>query len=146
MYLAVVMDWYSRKILSWRISNTLETDFCVEALEEAIKRYGKPDIFNTDQGAQFTSKEFTGVLSNNDVAISMDGRGRCQDNIFVERFWWTLKYQYLYLHSFDDGSSLRRGLTAWIAGYNCDRGHSSLDDRTPDEVYFGEHSLFSRAA
>jgi putative transposase len=146
MYLAAVMDWYSRKILSWRISNTLEPDFCVQALQEALDRFGRPEIFNTDQGAQFTSEAFTKVLKDNDIAISMDGRGRCQDNIFVERLWWTIKHQYLYLHSFDSGSALRKGLNTWISFYNHDRGHSSLDNKTPDEVYYGLPHLYVEAA
>ena len=146
MYLVVVMDWYSRKILSWRISNTLDSDFCVQALNEALGRYGKPEIFNTDQGAQFTSRDFTQTLKDHQVAISMDGRGRCQDNIFVERLWWTIKYNYLYLHSFKDGSQLRNGLNEWIRYYNRERGHSSLDDRTPDEVYYGLSHPFAEAA
>lgn len=146
MYLVAVMDWYSRKILSWRLSNTMESDFCVEALKEALSRYGHPEIFNTDQGAQFTSKDFTKTLKNNGVAISMDGRGRCQDNILVERLWWTIKYQYLYLHSFDNGSDLRRGLASWINGYNYDRGHSSLDSKTPNEVYYGLPLPYAEAA
>jgi len=146
MYLVVVMDWYSRKILSWRISNTLDSDFCVQALKEALSRYGKPEIFNTDQGAQFTSRDFTQTLKGHQVAISMDGRGRCQDNIFVERLWWTIKYNYLYLHSFKDGSQLRDGLNEWIRFYNRERGHSSLDDRTPDEVYYGLPHPFAEAA
>ena len=146
MFLVVVMDWYSRKILSWRLSNTLETDFCVEALQEALSRYGRPEIFNTDQGSQFTSDAFTETLKAHNVAISMDGRGRCQDNIFIERLWWTIKYQYLYLRSFDGGSALRSGLAKWIAGYNQDRGHSALDDKTPDEVYYGLPLPYSKAA
>ena len=146
MYLVAVMDWYSRKILSWRVSNTMESDFCVEALQEALSRYGRPDIFNTDQGSQFTSKDFTGTLKDHGVNISMDGRGRCQDNIFIERLWWTIKYQYLYLHSFNGGLALRRGLATWINGYNRDRGHSALDDRTPDEVYYGLPHPFAQAA
>jgi len=146
MYLVVVMDWYSRKILSWRISNTLEPDFCVQALQEALSRYGRPEIFNTDQGAQFTSNDFIQTLKDNQIAISMDGRGRCQDNIFVERLWWTIKHQYLYLHSFDTGSALRRGLNIWISFYNHDRGHSALDNRTPDEAYFGLPHLYDEAA
>jgi len=146
MYLVVVMDWYSRKILSWRISNTLDSDFCVQALKEALSRYGKPEIFNTDQGAQFTSRDFTQSLKDHHVTISMDGRGRCQDNIFVERLWWTIKHNYLYLHSFKDGSQLRNGLNEWIRFYNRERGHSSLDDRTPDEVYYGLPHPFAEAA
>ena len=146
MYLVAIMDWHSRKVLSWRISNTLGTAFCIEALEEALGRYGAPEIFNTDQGAQFTSKTFTKVLEDNHVAISMDGRGRCQDNIFVERLWWTLKHQYIYLHSFDTGKALRQGLGDWIRYYNYDRGHSALDDRTPDEVYYDLPHPFAEAA
>jgi putative transposase len=146
MYLVVVMDWHSRKVLSWRLSNTLESDFCVEALQEAIERYGSPEIFNTDQGAQFTSERFTGLLKSHGIAISMDGRGRCQDNIFVERLWWTLKHHYLYLHSFAGGAELRQGLSDWIRFYNHERGHSALDDRTPDEVYYGYPHPFVEAA
>ena len=146
MYLIAVMDWYSRKILSWRVSNTMDANFCVEALQEALGRYGRPEIFNTDQGSQFTSKDFTGTLKEHDVKISMDGRGRCQDNIFIERLWWTIKYQYLYLHSFENGLSLRQGLAKWISKYNEYRGHSALDDRTPDEVYYGLPHPFAQAA
>jgi putative transposase len=146
MYLVAIMDWHSRKVLSWRVSNTLEPAFCINALEEALDRFGVPEIFNTDQGAQFTSNAFIKVLKKNDIAISMDGRGRCQDNIFIERLWWTLKHQYIYLHSFDTGTSLRRGLGKWIQYYNLVRGHSSLDDKTPDEVYYGLPHPFAEAA
>jgi putative transposase len=146
MYLVVVMDWYSRKILSWRLSNTMESDFCVEALSEALSRYGRPEIFNTDQGSQFTSDDFTDTLKEHGVRISMDGRGRCQDNIFVERLWWTIKHQYLYLHAFDGGAALRNGLCRWISYYNHGRGHSALDDRTPDEVYYGLPLPYAEAA
>ena len=110
MYLVAVMDWHSRKVLSWRVSNTMETDFCFVALAEAVKRYGAPEIFNTDQGAQFTSEAFTGLLQNHGIDVRMDGRGRCHDNIFIERLWWTLKHHYIYLHSFSGGSDLRDGL------------------------------------
>jgi len=110
MFLVAVMDWYSRKVLSFKLSNTLDTDFCLEAVEEALRIYGPPDIFNTDQGAQFTSRAFTGLLDQHQIRISMDGRGRVQDNIFIERLWWTIKYQFLYLWSFDNGSELRIGL------------------------------------
>jgi putative transposase len=110
MYLVAVMDWHSRKVLSWRLSNTMDADFCVEAVQEALQRYGAPEIFNTDQGAQFTSQAFTGLLKTHNIAISMDGRRRVQDNIFIERLWWTLKYHYLYLRSFDNGFDLRKGL------------------------------------
>jgi len=146
MYLVAVMDWNSRKVLSWRVSNTIDSDFCVEALQEALSRYGRPDIFNTDQGSQFTSEDFINTLLGNGVKPSMDGRGRCQDNIFIERLWWTIKYQYLYLHSFDNGSALRKGLASWIKGYNSNRGHSALDDRTPDEVYYGLPLPYDEAA
>jgi putative transposase len=146
MYLLAVMDWHSRKILSWRVSNTLDSDFCIQALQEALERYGTPEIFNTDQGAQFTSIAFTQILKDRSVAISMDGRGRCQDNIFVERLWWTLKHNYLYLHAFDSGTELRERLAGWVRFYNHERGHSSLDDRTPDEVYCGLPHPFAEAA
>ena len=136
MYLVAVMDWYSRKVLAWRLSNTLDADFCVSALEEAISLYGRPEIFNTDQGSQFTSHAFINILKNNDIQISMDGRGNFRDNIFIERLWWTVKYQYLYLHAFNDGAELRQGLRDWFRFYNKERFHQSLDDKTPDEVYY----------
>lgn len=145
MYLVAIMDWHSRKVLSWRVSNTMDTDFCVDALNEALSRYGAPEIFNTDQGAQFTSTSFTDVLKTHNVAISMDGRGRAQDNIFIERLWWTVKHQYLYLHAFDTGSQLRAGLRYWFDFYNRVRPHQALDDRTPEEVYRGL-DLFAEAA
>jgi putative transposase len=146
MYLVAVMDWHSRKVLSWRLSNTLDTDFCVEALEEAINRFGAPEIFNTDQGAQFTSSSFTNVLKHNDIKISMDGRGRVQDNIFIERLWWTVKYHYLYLHAFDNGTQLRNGLNEWFSHYNQERSHQALDNLTPDEVYYNLPHPFAEAA
>jgi len=137
MFLVAVMDWYSRKVLSFRLSNTLDTDFCLEAVEEAIQTYGPPEIFNTDQGAQFTSRAFTSLLEQHQIRISMDGRGRVQDNIFIERLWWTTKYQYLYLRSFDNGSALRVGLEEWFRFYNQERPHQTFDILTPDEVYNG---------
>jgi putative transposase len=146
MYLVVVMDWHSRKVLSWRLSNTLEADFCVEALEDALSRHGCPEIFNTDQGAQFTSQAFTGVLKSHEIQISMDGRGRVQDNIFIERLWWSIKYQYLYLWSFDNGAQLRQGLDQWFQLYNQERSHQALDNLTPDEVYYGLPHPFVQAA
>jgi putative transposase len=146
MYLVAVMDWHSRKVLSWRVSNSLDSDFCVEALKDALGRYGTPEIFNTDQGAQFTSQGFTGVLKHHEVAISMDGRGRVQDNIFIERLWWTLKYQYLYLWSFGNGTELRQGLREWFNLYNRQRSHQALDDLTPDEVYYCLPHPFKQAA
>ena len=146
MYLVAVMDWHSRKVLSWRLSNTLEADFCVEAVEDAIGQYGTPEVFNTDQGAQFTSQAFTNLLKDHDIKISMDGRGRVQDNIFIERLWWTLKYQYLYLWSFDNGSQLRQGLDRWFHFYNQERSHQALDNLTPDEVYYDLPHPFAEAA
>lgn len=136
MYLVAIIDWHSRKVLSWRVSNTMDTDFCVEALEDAIRIHGRPEIFNTDQGSQFTSNIFTGKLEEYGVKISMDGRGRYQDNIFVERLWWTVKYHFLYLHAFNSGAELRYGLKNWFNFYNQERFHQSLDDKTPDEVYY----------
>ena len=136
MYLVAVMDWHSRKVLSWRVSNTLDSEFCVAALQEALERFGAPEIFNTDQGSQFTSEVFTGLLKDHDVRISMDGRGRVQDNIFIERLWWTLKYQYIYLCSFENGAELREGLRGWFGFYNRKRSHQALDGWTPDEVYY----------
>ena len=146
MYLVAVMDWHSRKILSWRVSNTMDADFCVEALKEAIGRYGCPEIFNTDQGSQFTSEAFTAVLKDYGIAISMDGRGRVLDNIFIERLWWTLKHHYLYLRSFANGSELRAGLRDWVPFYNRERSHQALDNKTPDEVYYGLPHPFAEAA
>ena len=146
MYLVAVMDWYSRKVLSFKLSNTLDADFCVDALKQALDRYGPPQIFNTDQGAQFTSKEFIATLKSNGVSISMDGKGRVQDNIFIERLWWTVKHQYLYLYAFDNGSELRAGLRQWFEFYNSQRSHQALDDMTPDEVYYGLPHPFADAA
>jgi len=146
MYLVAVIDWHSRKVLSWRVSNTLDADFCVEALNEALGRYGKPEIFNTDQGCQFTSELFTGRLKDSGVAISMDGRGRCEDNIFIERVWWTLKYHYIYLRTFDSGADLRQGLAQWFDFYNQERPHHTLDGMTPDEVYLGLPHWLAEAA
>lgn len=137
LYLVAIMDWYSRKVLSWRLSNTLEADFCVAALEEALAQYGRPEIFNTDQGGQFTSLEFTGALKEAGVRISMDGKGRWMDNVMVERLWRTLKYGCVYLHAFETGSEVREGIGRWVERYNRKRPHSSLADRTPDEAYWG---------
>jgi putative transposase len=137
MYLVAIMDWHSRKVLSWRVSNTLDSHFCVEALEEAIVRYGTPAIFNTDQGVQFTSEAFTGCLKQHGIQISMDGKGCYRDNIFVERLWRTIKYECLYIQAFADGKALRHGLNTYFEWYNCKRHHQGLDDQTPDEVYLG---------
>jgi putative transposase len=146
MFLVAVMDWYSRKVLSFKLSNTLDPDFCLEAVEEALRIYGPPEIFNTDQGAQFTSRAFTGLLEQHQIRISMDGRGRVQDNIFIERLWWTTKYQYLYLRSFDNGSALRIGLEEWFRFYNQERPHQTFDILTPDEVYNGLTAPLIQAA
>lgn len=135
LYLVAVMDWYSRRVLSWRVSNSLDTGFCLEALQDALHRYGPPEIFNTDQGAQFTSEAFLGMLKGHGIRISMDGKGRALDNVFVERLWRTVKYEYVYLNPADDGIALRRGLKAYFAWYNTQRPHSALGDRTPDAVY-----------
>jgi putative transposase len=135
LYLVAVMDWATRKVLSWRVSNTMDAEFCIAALEEALARYGRPEIFNTDQGSQFTSSEFTDVLRAADVRISMDGRGRWMDNVFIERLWRSLKYECIYLHAFEAGSELRAGLAKWIGYYNTRRPHSTLAGRTPDEAY-----------
>lgn len=135
MYLVAVIDWYSRKVLAHRVSNTMEAGFCVEALNEALARYGRPELFNTDQGSQFTSAAFTGTLEAAGVRISMDGKGRCLDNIFIERLWRTVKYEYLYLHALEGGTELRTGLRSWVAWYNRQRPHQGLEYRTPDEVY-----------
>ena len=135
LYLAAVMDWSTRKVLSWRVSNTMDVAFCVEALQEALARFGRPEIFNTDQGSQFTSAEFTDVQRAANVRISMDGRGRWMDNVFIERLWRSLKYECVYLHAFETGSELRAGLTRWVGYYNTRRPHSTLAGRTPDEAY-----------
>jgi len=129
------MDWSTRKVLSWRVSNTKDVEFCIEALQEALARFGHPEIFNSDQGSQFTSSEFTDVLKAADVRISMDGRGRWMDNVFIERLWRSLKYECIYLHAFETGSELRAGLAKWIGYYNVRRPHSTLAGRTPDEAY-----------
>lgn len=135
MYLVAVIDWHSRKVLAHRLGNTMEAAFCVEALKEALARFGRPEIFNTDQGSQFTSDAFIGVLEAAGVQISMDGKGRCLDNIFIERLWRTVKYEYLYLYAFEGGQDLREGLQSWVRWYNRQRPHQGLGYRTPDEVY-----------
>jgi putative transposase len=135
LYLVAVMDWATRKVLSWRVSNTMDVEFCLEALEEALARCGRPEIFNTDQGGQFTSPRFTAALQRAGVRISMDGRGRWLDNVFIERLWRSLKYECVYLHAFETGSELRAGLARWVGYYNAGRPHSALAGRTPDEAY-----------
>jgi len=135
LYLVAIMDWATRHVLAWRLSNTMDTGFCIEALREAMARHGKPEIFNTDQGSQFTSLDFTGVLKDAGVAISMDGRGRCMDNIFIERLWRSLKYEAVYLHEMTDGFAAERVIGTWIDFYNTERPHSALDGATPTEAY-----------
>jgi len=136
LYLVAIMDWASRKVLSWRLSNTMEADFCVAALKEALAKYGKPAIFNTDQGSQFTSFPFTQVLKDAGVTISMDGKGCWVDNVMIERLWRSLKYNCVYLHAFETGSEARKVIDKWLRRYNEERPHSSLDDRTPHEAYW----------
>jgi putative transposase len=136
LYLVAIMDWHSRKVLSWRLSNTLSADFCVEALKEALAKYGNPGIFNTDQGSQFTGEDFINVLKDAVVQISMDGKGRWMDNVMIERLWRSMKYECVYLNAYETGSEAGKGIGNWINLYNNERPHSSLDDKTPREAYF----------
>jgi putative transposase len=136
VYLAAVVDWHSRKVLAHRVSITMETDFCIEAVEEAIARYGKPEIFNTDQGSQFTSGTFTGLLKQHDIRISMDGKGAWRDNVFVERLWKSVKYEEVYLRAYGSVSEARTSLARYFEFYNRRRPHSSLDRMTPEQFYF----------
>ena len=136
VYLVAIVDWFSRRVLAHRVSITMDADFCMEALEEAIERYGKPEIFNSDQGSQFTSGEFTGVLLRDEIAISMDGKGAWRDNVFVERLWKSVKYEEVYLRAYDTVGEARASLGRYLDFYNRLRPHSSLDRRTPDEAYF----------
>jgi putative transposase len=136
VYLAAVMDWHTRKVLAWRVSISLETSFCVDVLEEALQRYGKPEIFNTDQGTQFTSEAFTRVLKDNGIAISMDGKGCWRDNVFVERLWKSVKYEEVYLRAYESVSHAKASLDKYFDFYNTRRPHSKLARRTPDQVYF----------
>ena len=145
VYLAAVMDWAARRVLSWRVSITLDSSFCVDAVEEAIARYGRPEIFNTDQGAQFTSAAFTGLLQAHGIAISMDGLGCWRDNIFVERLWRSIKYEEVYLHAYASVSEAKAGIGRYLLQYNSARPHSSLADQTPDEAYFTPLSLRTAA-
>lgn len=139
LYLVAIMDWHSRKVLSWRLSNTMDTAFCIEALDEALRLYGRPEIFNTDQGSQFTSLEFTNLLKENGIKISMDGKGRWIDNVFIERLWRSLKYECVYLNAFDSGLQARKEIEAWINHYNQTRPHSTFNGQTPNEVYNLSH-------
>jgi putative transposase len=136
VYLAAVVDWFSRRVLAWRLSVTLEAEFCLEAVEEALARHGRPGIFNTDQGSQFTSEAFTALLLKHAIAISMDGRGAWRDNVFVERLWRTVKYEEVYLRAYDSVGEARASLGRYLDFYNRNRPHSSLDARTPDRAYF----------
>ena len=146
VYLAAVVDWFSRRVLSWRVSISMDASFCIEAVEEALARHGKPAIFNTDQGSQFTSMAFTDVLKKNEIAISMDGRGAWRDNVFVERLWRTIKYEEIYLHAYDSVSEARAGIGRYLAFYNTRRPHSGLDGQTPDEAYFNQLQPIPAAA
>jgi putative transposase len=145
LYLVAVIDWYSRKVLAWRLSNSMAADFCVEALQEALANFGAPEIFNTDQGAQFTSTEFISVLKAHDIRISMDGKGRWRDNVFVERLWRSIKYEEVYLHAYDTVTAAREGIGRYITFFNTRRPHTALDRRTPDAVYFDPLPLAAAA-
>ena len=136
VYLAAVIDWFSRRVLSWKLSNTMDVSFCLEALDEALAQYGKPGIFNTDQGSQFTSVAFTDRLKQEGIRISMDGKGRWADNVFVERFWRSLKYEHVYLHAYESVAAARNGIGGYIEFFNQQRPHSRLNRQTPDQVYF----------
>ena len=136
VYLCAVMDWGTRRILAWRLSNTMEAEFCVEVLEDALASHDKPGIFNTDQGSQFSGAAFTGVLIRNDIAISMDGKGAWRDNVFVERFWRSVKYEEVYLRAYEDVPQARASLGRYLTFYNTRRPHTALDRRTPDQAYF----------
>ncbi|MES1942094.1 transposase orfab subunit b [Salinisphaera sp. T5B8] len=141
LYLVAVMDWYSRKVLAWQVSNTLDDAFCVDALQRAIARYGRPEILNTDQGSQFTGRAFTGVLEDHAITISMDGRGRWMDNVFIERLWRSVKYEEVYLKVYDSGRDAKADLADYFAFYNAKRHHQGLDRATPDQVYFDTQPL-----
>ena len=145
VYLAAVVDWHSRKVLAHRVSITMETDFCIEAVEEAIQRYGTPGIFNTDQGCQFTSSAFTGLLKQNGIRISMDGQGAWRDNVFVERLWKSVKYEEVYLKAYNTVSEAKAGLARYFEFYNTRRPHSSLDRMTPEQFYFNSLSVTQAA-
>jgi len=141
VYLVAVLDWYSRKVLSWRVSITMDVHFCLEAVEEAIARFGPPEIMNTDQGSQFTSQAFTGLMKDNGIQISMDGKGAWRDNVFIERLWRSVKYEEVYLHAYDTVSDSRNGIGRYFDLYNQRRPHCALGRRTPDDVYFSQQSL-----
>ena len=138
VYLVAIIDWATRRVLAHRVSISLTADFCVEALEEALAKYGTPEIFNTDQGSQFTSDDFTKVLKAHGIKISMDGKGRWVDNVFIERLWKSVKYEHVYLHAYESVAEARQQLTSYFTFYNSHRPHSSLGGRTPDTAYFGK--------
>ena len=138
IYLAAVLDWFTRRVLAWRVSITLEADFCIEAVEEALARHGTPEIFNTDQGSQFTSTDFIKVLAAREIKISMDGKGAWRDNVFVERLWRTIKYEEAYLRAYASVSEARAGIGRYLGFYNSRRPHSSLDGKTPDQACFNQ--------
>jgi putative transposase len=146
VYLFAVRDWASRRVLSWRLSNTLTTDFCLDAVQAAMHRYGAPDIFNTDQGCQFTSQEFTGLLTHHHIAISMDGQGCWRDNVFVERLWRSVKYEEVYLHAYDSVSEAPNGVDRYLTFYNQRRPHTALDTTTPDAFYCEHGPALSKSA
>jgi len=141
LYLVAIMDWASRRVLAWRLSNSMDAEFCIEALEEAMARHGRPEIFNTDQGSQFTTPRFTDLLTEAGVKVSMDGKGRWMDNVFIERLWRSLKYECVYLRAFETGSEARAGVGKWIAYYNAERPHSALGGRTPLEAHTGVETI-----
>jgi putative transposase len=145
VYLVAIIDWFSRKVLAWRLSNSMAADFCVEALEEALAKFGVPEIFNTDQGAQFTGSDFIGILRKHEIRISMDGKGRWRDNVFVERLWRSVKYEEVYLHAYESVSAARNGISRYMQFFNTRRPHSALDRRTPDTVYFASLPLAAAA-
>ena len=146
LYLFAVIDGYSRRVLAWRLSNTLTTDFCLDAVREAIHRYGRPEIFNTDQGSQFTSGEFTGLLKAHDIRISMDGKGSWRGNVFVERLWKSVKYEEVYLKAYDSVADAKANLATYLRFYNERRPHRSLEDKTPNAAYFAAIASATRAA
>ena len=146
VYLVAIMDWYSRKVLSWRLSNTMDTAFCVSALQEALLKHGTPEIFNTDQGSQFTSEDFTAVLIEKNIQISMDGKGRWVDNVFIERLWRSLKYEEVYLHGYETMAHARDGISRWFHFYNQRRKHQALEKMTPDTVYYESLNAEAKAS
>ena len=145
VYLCAVMDWFARRILAWRLSNTMEAEFCVEVLEDALAKHGRPEIFNSDQGSQFSGTAFTGVLIKNEIAISMDGKGAWRDNVFVERFWRSIKYEEVYLRAYEDVPEARQSIGRYLDFYNGRRPHTALDRRTPDQAYFNPLPLRTAA-